>query len=784
VVFRDSGILPYEDGAEAYLSGSAIDAWQALRERFKGITLKRLFTTITPARLDELTARALRLDPKYPGVDLKIFFAVDTPAGLSVERLAEELMNFPGVVKAYVESGPTPPPTITVDARAATQRYLEAAPAGIGAMNVWNTVSGAAGENIKVVDLEQGWWLDHEDLPPFVSGATPIGGLNQDYQGHGLAVLGVLLAEDNDKGCVGIVPRVKPGLVSVWQTGSVWNISTAVISAVDWLEYGDVLLIEATVRYTVGGTVWGNMPVETEYANFVVIQLATALGITVIEAAGNMGHDLDTFSEGGQYLFARDPGLLLPGFRDSGAILVAASMPGPANATLWMRLAPVPGRAVDESNYGSRIDCFAQGVEVGTIGLLERYANSRTDYLPDPAKKPLEFSGTSAASAIVAGAAVSAQGMVHAATGGQRLSARQMRIVLSDDVTGTASQSGRAVDKIGVMPDLETISASLPDLVIRDFAGDTGDPHNGPLARSPDIIVRRGPVANAALAYGEASSTVNDETLSEDVLPGQDHYIYVRLRNRGSATAAGARASVYWSEPATLVTPKPATGTGWTLIGEVAIGNVVNDNKLNVSPAIAWPAAALPPAGHYCFVALVGDPMDPMPWADDFSDWAHYLRFIRDVNNATWRNFNVVAQPGSAPSPTPSAAAAPAHELPFWLTGPERETKVMSLEILTIPATGCTLSLDGPEDVVASTKVLRLRPILERIAETAGITPRRPVGRMRLGNFPFPAGYRRRCRLSVRLSERTAKRPVDVIVRQLYEKIEVGRITWRLLPRK
>jgi hypothetical protein len=58
---------------------------------------------------------------------------------------------------------------------------------------------------------------------------------------------------------------------------------------------------------------------------------------------------------------------------------------------------------------------------------------------------------TSAAAAIIAGAALSTQGMFQHSTG-QRLDASQLRAVLSDPNNGTA------VTGIGVMPDLHKIA--------------------------------------------------------------------------------------------------------------------------------------------------------------------------------------------------------------------------------------------------------------------------------------------------------------------------------------
>jgi subtilase family protein len=764
VVKFHASSFDYVDGAEKHLSGDAAEEWQKIRHRFPGISLLRLFTSVSPTRLDELVRRASAMDRTYTAVDFKTYYVVNVPRDESPEALAAALAALPGVQRAYVESPPTPPPTITLEPLSGTQRYLNDAPEGISAKKAWDTIPGAPGNGITFADVEQGWALGHEDLPADpITGASLVqrvsGITDRDYLGHGSAVIGILLAVDNGKGCVGIVPNSAGGVVSIWRSTSSWNISDALISAVDWLKYGDVLVIEATV--SPNGTAYGGLPVEAEDGNFDVVRLATALGIAVVEAAGNANQKLDDVVLAGPggalgHPFARLP--IQPGYRDSGAILVACGYRVPSAV-------PVSYERGGSTNFGSRIDCFAEGRGVGTVGSLGRHVVPSDGYLPTTAN-PGEFSGTSAASAIVAGAAVSLQGMVQARAG-YRLSGLQVRKALSDDTSNTHSHGGTAVDMIGVMPDLVNANATLPDLVIRDFPGDVGDPHSGPLAMSPDIIVRGAAVPDPQAAFGEGSGTENDVNLSDPIRPNQDHYVYVRVRNRGGKDAGNVKARVYWAEPATLVLPSQ-----WHLIGEATVGNVAADNRLDVSPAMVWPAAQIPGAGHYCFVAQVGDEWDPMPWADDLRDWDHYLRFIREVNNVTWRNFDVV--------PVEIGARAIEIVLSFLLVGPRVRVGPMGVEIETIPPSGCGLGIELPQDVLARTQIERLRAFHTPGPDGAEI--QWAEGHLKLSEFVFDPGLVATCRLHVRLGEEVRHRRVDVIVRQVFEKEEVGRMTWRLVP--
>ena len=83
----------------------------------------------------------------------------------------------------------------------------------------------------------------------------------------------------------------------------------------------DVLLIEDHGTIVTATLIQTDLPLESDIAVFDAVRLATALGVVVVEAAGNGGHDLDAFA---------DPAglpLFLASFRDSGAILVASAFP-------------------------------------------------------------------------------------------------------------------------------------------------------------------------------------------------------------------------------------------------------------------------------------------------------------------------------------------------------------------------------------------------------------------------------------------------------------------------
>ena len=203
------------------------------------------------------------------------------------------------------------------DPRSVNQGYLDPAPAGINAEFAW-TVAGGAGAGQRVVDLEQGWTLNHEDLT--AHGATLLfGTLQNGSRPHGTAVLGEICAFDNTVGCVGIVPEIDSVDVTS-HSGSLANVPDALVGALPTLGFGDVLLLEVqTVQPA--APVFG-APIELIDDCFEAIRLATALGVVVVEAAGNGINNLDTIvNAGGLQVLNPASG----DFRDSEAIIVGAA---------------------------------------------------------------------------------------------------------------------------------------------------------------------------------------------------------------------------------------------------------------------------------------------------------------------------------------------------------------------------------------------------------------------------------------------------------------------------
>jgi hypothetical protein len=174
------------------------------------------------------------------------------------------------------------------------------------------------------------------------------------------------------------------------------------------------------------------------------------------------------------------------------------------------------------------------------------------------------------------------------------------------------------------------------DLFIRDNLDDHGrEPLiDGGICMSPDVIIYNQELLEAQATLGSASAQDRDD-LGEAVEYGQDNFIYLRVQNRGTSATSGS-VKVYWSPPSTFPTP-----ASWNLLGETAIPSLT-PNEFKVAGPIRWDKDDIPATGHYCFIALVNSGSDPAPDKSMISTLTDFHNFIKESNNATWKNFNVI----------------------------------------------------------------------------------------------------------------------------------------------
>jgi len=466
VKFRDGVDIPYEDGAERHLDRLGIGLWGELAQRYPGARFDRLYKVVSPERITGLVAQAARRGDRYRTSNLLSYFVVEAPPGTDPSALAAALRTWPQVQEAYVDPLDSAPGPSGTNPSMPGQTYLKppataAPPAPQGAIDAefaWRQ-PGGTGVNQKIVDLERGAKLDQDDIVGRSIAPRLYGIDNPDTKDrlHGAQVLCIVAAVDNNTGIVGIAYGLQEVRYTcqVLQDGSV-DRPNAVMAAINYFTQpgedpvGRVLLLEVQLGSQndgisledVNGVFWEGMPMETSLADYDAIRLASGLGIVVVEAAGNGDHNLDQFKQksSGQFVLARSGGR-----PDSGAIMVGGS------TSNFPYKRKVIAAGVQGSCFGSRVDCFAWSENVMTYQATQ----------PGEDLYSTNFGGTSAASAIVAGAALLVEGAAQAKTGG-RLGPAELRALLADTTpNGNTPSNNPAMDQIGVMPNLKYILQKL-----------------------------------------------------------------------------------------------------------------------------------------------------------------------------------------------------------------------------------------------------------------------------------------------------------------------------------
>ncbi|MEV4095937.1 S8 family serine peptidase [Streptosporangium saharense] len=352
----------------------------------------------------------------------------------------------------------TSPVTISV----AADQLAAGATHNVGKAGQWFYVWGANGSGrlgdgtttprttpTQLNGLATRWNLCHEDLAAHVATGQivqvpPVFGdacVNDPAIYHGTAVAGVIGAQDdNGLGMAGIAPHATLHLSGT-------DIPDPVAYATAHSGPGDVILYEIGVTPTGTGGPWYPWEVESNIYDQTV--LATAAGVTVVEAAGNGGNDLDDPTD----TYATT----IMGRPDSGAVMVGAgASPSPGGVNCHGSGAPTELTAMGFSTYGSRLDVQAYGVCVATLGIPS--VRDLTPSESNPNKNYTgTFSGTSSASAIVAGTVAALQGVAKAGSG--VLTPAQVRDTLK--LTGTPQPTGDP-HHIGPRPDLHAAIDSLP----------------------------------------------------------------------------------------------------------------------------------------------------------------------------------------------------------------------------------------------------------------------------------------------------------------------------------
>jgi len=412
--------LPYTPGAESALGPDDADAFVAISD-LMGVALTLIPSFKLPVEeLGDLMAAARQGGIEPP--DLFSFFGVTCPEDVA-EDVQAALETLPFVLRAgAILATELPAWTVAADPLTRAQFHLRRAPTGVDAFATW-VLPGGGGLGIRAADVEGAWDLTHPDLIG-VERLAPFSTADASAVDHGTFCVGLLGGASNSAFTTGVAPTAQVAVSTLTDPGT----PEAILRAARHVGRGGVVLIEAAVSRTLAGRT-PDAPIEHNIPEWAAIRTATSLGVLVVEPAGNGSVDLDT-----DPLFSHisNPAL------DSGALMVAAGeniTNGPAwTISLF-------------STRGARIDCFGPGERI-----LAPSSN------PANADRVDRFDGTSPASAIIAGVAVTVQGLALQATG-QRLTAAELHARLRDRTNGTAPTP--PTTPIGIMPDLATLAAGL-----------------------------------------------------------------------------------------------------------------------------------------------------------------------------------------------------------------------------------------------------------------------------------------------------------------------------------
>jgi hypothetical protein len=407
-------------------------------------------------------------------VDLARYYAVAVGDERSPADVVEALLATEAVEAAYVQPPaelpvrvpapaelPTPSPEPVAERRdfRARQGYLDAAPGGIEAERAWR-LPGGGGLGVGIVDVEAGWNFAHEDLlrnqGGIVAGFAPD---DVELRNHGTSVAGVLSADRNAFGVLGVCPDAHLKAVSIYWPQE--RLARSVRVAADLARPGDIVLLELHVPGPAvdpaadPADTHGYLPAEWWPDVAAAVRYACGRGVIVVAPAGNGYADLDDPRyDHAEEVLGAFPGdwsnPLARGAGDTGSILVGAGAPPPG--THGRCYGPDRSRLAF-SNAGSCVDAQGWGRQVTTTGGVAAGPDALQGGPDEDRWYTDRFSGTSSAAPIVAGALACVQGVLRA-RGQAPLSPAEARRALRETGSPQVPSGGPGDGPIGRRPAL------------------------------------------------------------------------------------------------------------------------------------------------------------------------------------------------------------------------------------------------------------------------------------------------------------------------------------------
>jgi hypothetical protein len=150
----------------------------------------------------------------------------------------------------------------------------------------------------------------------------------------------------------------------------------------------------------------------------------------------------------------------------------------------------------------------------------------------------------------------------------------------------------------------------------------------------------------------------------------------------------------------------------------------------------------------------------------------NYTAFIRNNNNVTWKNFDVLFPP-------PLGGSA-LQKLEFLATGAGDFDRYFELAVGSQLPPGSRIWLEAPVVLLGARVPFETDASDPRMGRVAIA----PHGRTALPPTRLPARSGARCSLLVQMPFEHGAYDYEVYVSQLHEGFEVGRVTWRIVPRR
>lgn len=394
-------------------------------------------------RLDEMAAESRRIGNSDESIQkLKRIFKVKISSHdeNDVLKITSTLKRFPEIeYVSVVDNTPIKPPFVNIYAVTPNleveQNYLVDKP-GINAKYAWTR--GITGQNIRIRDVEYGFYKEHEmlanmntiQLESGYSLPAEMNNPNSQYYrwpDHGTGVVSIMGSKKDNVGISGAAygaAEIK-GYME-WTSSAGYSRANAVSRSINASHSGDIILYEMQT----GGKGGEFCPAEYDEVIWDLTKAATDSGIIIIAAAGNGNQNLN------------DPFYSSYNARgNSGAIMVGAGSSNSTHSRLYF------------STYGNRVDVqgWGENVLAGGYGDYAKYDN-------DLNRTYTRFSGTSSATPVVASAATLIQSYYYQRTG-QYLTPIAMKNLLVS--TGIPQGGSNTNEKIGPFPNVKAAILSL-----------------------------------------------------------------------------------------------------------------------------------------------------------------------------------------------------------------------------------------------------------------------------------------------------------------------------------